>query len=246
MEDKPSRKESMRNCMKQLRKSCYRFCLKNTKNHPRLCKVVYRFLSRKIKTKLTTPKGLPEEYFLDVDDEMLNFLEKQGEDCIREIHQSNNTNKESGQKLLGILIVGIGSAFLLLTQNKYPSFLSFGIGVFTLYWSLCAMYLILTVLSVKNRKLVSSIPCLLYEDNYKNISDDDYAHFKAHGYSGDKNKLHVMRRYRLGELCVIADEMLAVNAKTSKQLNWVRIGTILTPVLALFISVVTYFFSVSF
>ncbi|WP_255413491.1 hypothetical protein [Citrobacter sp. CRE-46] len=38
--------------------------------------------------------NLPDDYFLDADDELVAFLEKQGEDCIREIHQSNALNKD--------------------------------------------------------------------------------------------------------------------------------------------------------
>lgn len=62
-------------------------------------------------------RELPDDYFIDADDKLVDFMEKQGEDCIREIYQSNQTNKENGYRLLSILIVGIGSSFLLLTQN---------------------------------------------------------------------------------------------------------------------------------
>lgn len=60
-------------------------------------------------------RELPKDYFLGVDDELVDYLEKQGEETIREIHLSNKTNVENGYKLLNILIVGIGSSFLLLT-----------------------------------------------------------------------------------------------------------------------------------
>lgn len=184
--------------------------------------------------------NLPDEYFLDIDDKMLDFLEKQGEDCIREIYQSNMTNKDSGQKLLSILIVGIGSAFLLLTQDKYPMFLSAGIGVFTVYWAFCAMYLVLTVLSVKTRRLVSSPPSLLYTETYKTISPTDFEFFKTKGFTGEDDTLRVLRRYRLLELCSTTSEMVKLNGEMSKQLNRARIGTILTPVFAILISAITY------
>ncbi|SWD51557.1 Uncharacterised protein [Klebsiella pneumoniae] len=73
---------------------------------------------------------LPDDYFLDADDELVDFLEKQGEDCIREITQSNSLNKENGYKLLSILIVGIGSSFLLLTQKDHPDFFKCWRGYF--------------------------------------------------------------------------------------------------------------------
>lgn len=82
----------------------------------------------------------PYEYFLGADDDLVDFLEKQGEECIKEIEQSNAINKENGYKLLGILIVGVGSSFLLLTQNNQPYFMTLGIGIFMLYWAACAIY----------------------------------------------------------------------------------------------------------
>ncbi|WP_350355596.1 hypothetical protein [Serratia symbiotica] len=74
-------------------------------------------------------KNLPKDYFLDADDELVEFLESQGEACIKEIYQSNTVNKENGYKLLSILIVGIGSSFLLLTQR--PSWISSVQGLFS-------------------------------------------------------------------------------------------------------------------
>ncbi|HHQ8374468.1 TPA: phage major capsid protein [Salmonella enterica subsp. diarizonae] len=71
-------------------------------------------------------RELPDDYFIDADDKLVDFMEKQGENCIREIYQSNQTNKENGYRLLSILIVGIGSSFLLLTQNPHPDFVSAG------------------------------------------------------------------------------------------------------------------------
>ena len=69
-------------------------------------------------------RELPKDYFLGVDDELVDYLEKQGEETIREIHLSNKTNVENGYKLLNIQIVGIGSSFLLLTQKNLISIFS--------------------------------------------------------------------------------------------------------------------------
>ncbi|VTP69627.1 Uncharacterised protein [Leclercia adecarboxylata] len=71
-------------------------------------------------------KELPKDYFLGVDDELVDYLEKQGEETIREIHLSNKINVENGYKLLNIQIVGIGSSFLLLTQKANFDFSSCG------------------------------------------------------------------------------------------------------------------------
>lgn len=188
-------------------------------------------------------KTIPDDYFLDTDDALLDFLEKQGEDCIRDVYQSNTVNKENGYKLLSILIVGVGSSFLLLTQRTQLDFLSAGLAVFTLYWSACAVYLVLGVLSVQARGLVSAMPNVLYTEDYKTITDDDFEGLKNNGFSGAKTPLSVMRRYRLRGLCSIADELLSANKKIRTRLERVRIAVILTPVCAIVISGITYLFS---
>ncbi|EKN4012600.1 TPA: hypothetical protein U5E10_004261 [Yersinia enterocolitica] len=188
-------------------------------------------------------KNLPDDYFLDADDDLLGFLEAQGEECIKDIYQSNTVNKENGYKLLSILIVGVGSSFLLLTQRPNIDFLSAGLIVFTLYWSACAIYLVTRVLSVSMHGLVSAPPNTLYTESYKFLSNDGFDGLKSNGFVGECNRLAVMRRYRLKALCMTADELLCDNIKIRTRLTRARIATILTPACAIFVSVITYFFS---
>lgn len=187
-------------------------------------------------------ENVPGDYFLDVDDEMLSFLEKQGEECIREIQQSNLLNKENGQKLLSILIVGIGSSFFLLAQKQTENFLSAGIAAFTVYWSFCAAYLVIRVLSVRQRALISSTPHALYHKDYKGFCEEDYVGFKAKGFTGDCTTLNIMRRYRLADLNKMATLARVENSRLGVELERVRIATILTPICALIISAITYLF----
>ncbi|HHD7211053.1 hypothetical protein LT989_10740 [Citrobacter portucalensis] len=186
--------------------------------------------------------SLPDDYFLDADDELVDFLEKQGEDCIREIHQSNALNKENGQKLLSILIAGVGSSFLLLTQRTGFDYLTAGMSVFLVYWALCAAYLVRRVLAVRMRAITSSTPNSLYSEGYKGFGDDDYALFESKGFSANRTTLSILRRYRLAGLTRLAEMGLSENARVSRELERVRIATILTPVCALVISVLTYLF----
>ncbi|WNJ81668.1 hypothetical protein RJE46_10710 [Cedecea neteri] len=187
--------------------------------------------------------NLPDDYFLDADDELVAFLEKQGEDCIREIHQSNVLNKENGQKLLSILIAGVGSSFLLLTQRTGFDYLTAGMSVFLIYWAMCAAYLVRRVLVVKSRVLVSSTPYALYHHGYKRFTEGDYASFESKGFSAKHSTLNVLRRYRLADLTRMAEMSKKENARIGRELERVRIATILTPVCALVISVFTYLFS---
>ncbi|HBV9231142.1 TPA: hypothetical protein MD927_004159 [Klebsiella aerogenes] len=187
-------------------------------------------------------KGLPDDYFLDADDDLVDFLEKQGESCIGEIYRSNSVNKENGYKLLSILIVGIGSSFLLLTQKSQIDFLSAGIAVFTVYWAICAIYLVVNVLTVHTYGLISASPESLYTKDYKEICEADFQSLRAKGFIGKNDRLSVMRRYRLKALCVTADELLKVNETIRTRLKKARIATILAPVYAIIISAVTYLF----
>lgn len=188
-------------------------------------------------------KNLPSDYFLDADDELVDFLEVQGEACIKDIYQSNTVNKENGYKLLSILILGIGSSFLLLTQRPTLDFLSAGLALFIAYWSLCAVYLVARVLSVHMHGLVYASPEQLYSENYKMINQSHYDDFKNRGFSGECNRLSVMRRYRLHALCLTANELISDNQKIRTRLTRVRMATIITPACALFISTLTYLFS---
>lgn len=185
---------------------------------------------------------LPDDYFLDADDDLVDFLEKQGEDCIREIHQSNSLNKENGQKLLSILIAGVGSSFLLLTQRSELDYLTAGMSVFLVYWALCAAYLVRRVLTVRLRTLASSTPYALYHDDYKGFGDSDYMAFEANGFTANRSTLNILRRYRLADLTRMAEMGKCENARIGRELERVRIATILTPACALAISVLTYLF----
>lgn len=187
-------------------------------------------------------KKLPDDHFLDADDELVNFLEKQGEDCIREIHHSNALNKENGQKLLSILIVGVGSSFLLLTQRPGLDFLSAGIATFAVYWAFCSIYLVHYVLRVRQRFLASATPYALYGNDYKGFNESDYAFFKSKGFTEACSTLNILRRYRLVDLTEIADMSQKENARIGRELERVRIAAILTPICAIIVSALTYLF----
>lgn len=210
---------------------------------PRLRKLVNKIFFRKKKILKVSVRKITDDYFLDVDNDMLNYLEMQVTECIGETKQSDNVNKDNAQKLLSILIVGIGSSFLLLTQEKYPLFLTVGIGVFTLFWTYCAIFLVLTVMSGRSRKLVFAPADVLYTMNYKNLKAEHFEYFKTKGFKCGENTLDALRRFRLLELCEISHEMVRKNVIMGQHLNRARIGAILAPVCAIVVSVITYLVS---
>lgn len=183
---------------------------------------------------------IPKEYFLSADDDLVDYLEKQGEESLKETLKSNATNIENGYKLLSIQIVGIGSAFLLLTQKTSWDFLAVGIAVFTFLWTWCAIYLVCSGLSVKLRAQTFSPPDCLYTEKYKHINDNHYQAFESVGYKGDRNVLSVIRRYHLVDLSDTSRELLELNHHLRTSLDRARILTILTPVVSIIASAITF------
>lgn len=183
---------------------------------------------------------VPVGYFLDVEDGLVDYLEKQGEETIKEVAASNATNIEHGYKLLSILIAGIAGSFLLLTQQKDWSFVAVGMATFTFLWTWCAIYLVCAGLSVKLRATTFSPPDCLYTKDFKNLTEEHYIAFSKIGYCGDKNKISLIRRYRLGNLCDTASEMLELNRKLRTSLDRARIFSVLAPMVSIVVSGITF------
>lgn len=187
--------------------------------------------------------NIPDDYFLGADDDLVDFLESQGEASIKETYQSNTINIENGYKLLNIQIVGIGSSFLLLTQKTNWDYLTVGLTAFIFLWTWCAIYLVHAGLSAKVRALIHSPPECLYTETYKNITDLNYQYLRNNGYTGANAVLPILRRYRLKNLTDTADELRTLNSALRKSLDRARMVTILAPVIALIASAITFCFS---
>ncbi|MDX7149472.1 hypothetical protein [Citrobacter portucalensis] len=185
-------------------------------------------------------ENITGEYFLDTDDELVDYLEKQGEECIKEAYHSNTVNIENGYKLLNIQIVGIGSSFLLLTQKTNWDYLAVGIAAFTFLWTWCAIYLVHSGLSVNVRALISAPPDSLYTKSFKSIDSDDHQWFRGNGYTGTEKTLPIIRRYRLADLCKTSKEMLVLNKRIRTHLDRARIMTILAPVVSILASAIAF------
>jgi hypothetical protein len=183
---------------------------------------------------------ISSDHFIDVDDSLLEFLEIQGEKAVDEIYQSNKTNQANGYRLLNILIIGIGSSFLLFTRFNVSIYMSAAIMLFFLGWSACSFYLALNVLRAKKRFTVNTPPNLLYNENYKGLDEKDYQDLEKKGYSGNRTPLSILRRYRLKGLSDTSNQMLIMNSEIGKSLNRVIIACILTPIASILVSAIFY------
>ncbi|MEH4624827.1 hypothetical protein PO369_14710 [Phytobacter diazotrophicus] len=185
-------------------------------------------------------KNLPKKYFLGADNELVDFLEKQGEESLMEIYRSNTINIENGYKLLNIQIVGIGSSFIILTQKTHWDYLTVGLAVFTFLWTWCAIYLVHSGLKTKIKGLICTPPDRLYTEAYKNISKEKFDMLRENGYKGTESILPLIRRYRLVDLCDTSEELLDLNVQLGRCLDRARMFTILAPIVALAASGVTF------
>lgn len=138
---------------------------------------------------------LPGEYFLDIDDEMLEYLEKQGEDCIKELNESNDKNKQNGYKLLSLFFLGIGSFFLLLTKERDINYFSTCLFAFMLLWIIDASYLVLFVLKVHERGTIKASPDFLYTPSFKVLKNDAgfYKDLHEKGFNSCKKVIDVIK-----------------------------------------------------
>ncbi|STO73016.1 Uncharacterised protein [Avibacterium paragallinarum] len=129
--------------------------------------------------------SLPDDYFLDTDDEMLEYLEDQAKQSIAEIQKSNEQNREKAYRLLNYLIAGIGAVTLILLNHIEKLHIYFILAsiICIAGWSISAVMLLHYIILSKKRPLTTNMPQNLYNDTFKS--------------SQDKNKLGILRRYEL-------------------------------------------------
>ncbi|OBW97454.1 hypothetical protein [Gallibacterium anatis] len=142
---------------------------------------------------------LPDDYFLDTDDEMLEYLEKQAKQSIVEVQRSNEQNREKAYRLLNYLIAGIGGVILILLNHigDIHPFLILGCIVLIAGWSISSVMLLRYVILSKKRPLTTNIPQNLYNDTFKS--------------SKDSNKLGILRRYELHNTNSYLIQLLKIN-----------------------------------
>lgn len=166
-------------------------------------------------------KEIPENFFLDASDEMVDYLEAQGVETFNRLEQSYKDSRLNSEKLISILVVGIGAAFMLLynqiKDDGYVMFISVGLAVFMVCWVLCAFYLLNTCIRTRRRTIPPTSPGGLYYP--------------------DKTPIGQLRRWRLWNLEDSCDRMERIALSTAKHLDKVRRYIVLSPCVALCASI---------
>lgn len=175
-------------------------------------------------------KQIEDDYFLDVDDKMLEYLELESAKCVDSIEQSISINKENSYKLLSLLIVGVGASFLLITQSDKVDFFTLLLLIFCTGWTICLVLLAVFCLKPKKKPILGNSPLGLYSEHYKKL--EDY------------NKLSILRRYNLSTTEDVINDLTDENNRIARRLSGVIILAVITPIASIIFSFVLHLFAV--
>ncbi|TCK01925.1 hypothetical protein EV694_0566 [Volucribacter psittacicida] len=167
--------------------------------------------------------NLPDDYFLDTDDEMLAYLESQAKQSIEEIQKSNEQNREKAYRLLNYLIAGIGGLILILLnhiQNIHILLILASIALMT-GWAISSIMLLFYVILSKKRPLTTNMPQNLYNETFK--------------LSKESNKLTILRKYQLHNSNNYIAQLLKINSEYRRYTDNAIIIAFSTPVITLLI-----------
>lgn len=171
-------------------------------------------------------KQIEDDYFLDVDDKMLDYLELESSKCVESVNQSIFSNKENSYKLLNLLIVGVGASFLLITQSDKVDFFTMLLLIFCTGWTICLVLLAVFCLKTSKKLILSNSPLDLYSEYYKT--------------SKDYNKLSILRRYKLSTTEDVINNLVEENARIARWLDRVIILSVITPITSIIFSFLLY------
>ena len=175
-------------------------------------------------------KQIEDDYFLDVDDKMLEYLELESAKCVDSINQSIFNNKENSYKLLSLLIVGVGASFLLITQSDKVDFFTLLLLIFCTGWTICLVLLAVFCLKTSKKLILSNSPLDLYSEYYKT--------------SKDYNKLSILRRYKLSTTEDVINNLVEENARIARWLDRVIILSVITPITSIIFSFLVHYLQI--
>lgn len=166
---------------------------------------------------------LSNDYFLEIDDDMLVYLEQQGNLCVDEVRQSNEVNRERANKLLSLLLAGVGSSVMfILSHYGSHSVLHWVFVMLVFGWS-AALVFVAMALSTHKKPIRGNSPERLYTTAYRDFGD---------------SALAVLRRVELLNYTVLIDELMAVNQRLFKLIDRAIVTAIITPLIAILVFLV--------
>ena len=171
------------------------------------------------------------DYFLDLDDKMLEYIEKESHFAIDELVTANNSNKRMAQYLFNLLLTGVGATFLLAINNISLSINSkIALSLLMVLWGGIACYLWWYTIKPSQRVGLWHTPIDLYTSLYKSEFTEYTDYFESKIPKNKPSKLDVMRRYALVSNCKLHNNLTKRNTCKAKHLSYSMVATVLSPV----------------
>ena len=162
---------------------------------------------------------MDEDYFIDADDAMVDYLNAHIEGAFLRQEESFEITREGSQKLLNLLVAGIGAAALLLVNltagNATASGIPSGLLILLAGWFLCACALLRFCIGIRERPTRFGYPSSLYAIDVE---------------TGCRVLLPRLRRFRLFDMESSLNTLVAINCARARALDWTRWGCALVPV----------------
>lgn len=186
-------------------------------------------------------KEIPSDYFIDLDDEMLQFIEEQSEKSMKETITANNYIQNKADGLFKLLLMGVGSTFLLIMNNANLRVdARIGLSVLVFLWTAIACYLWWSTMKPSQRIGFWHTPRQLYSSFYKNEFEEYSVELSQIGLK-NYSRLDVLRRGSLPGQELMHTLLLERNTKRAKHLNLAMIASVSAPVISGFFVLVLYF-----
>lgn len=110
---------------------------------------------------------IDEDYFMDVSDEMVEYLTDEGKNAVKRMEESFTAIRVRSQLLANILIAGIGGATMLFlnTWNRENTHISIGLLIIIFGWMGSLIYLTKKALNAHQRPTAFGTPLQLYDSD---------------------------------------------------------------------------------
>ncbi|AUZ05320.1 hypothetical protein ADP71_17950 [Vitreoscilla sp. C1] len=153
----------------------------------------------------TSENSFPDDYFTDINDEILSYLEQQAHGAILESKEAISKVRDKGSKLVDILIVGIGAGLVFLLNGSQPDNFRIASCIFVLSWSGITAYIAHNLIKTKTKASAFNSPKALYSQSFKN--------------NQAPNKVKIMRQLELHNMSLTIDELNDLNKEVAEYLN---------------------------
>jgi len=154
---------------------------------------------------------MDENFYMDAPDEMVEYLTKHAEGSVDKLEASYEITRQGAEKLMHLLIAGIGGAALLLFNQAGAGIVAWsaaGLVAIMAGWFGCALYLLKTCIAARKR--------LFRFFNTRSL------YFEDARTPGEKVTLHTLKRLQIFDMENLADDLQKINFDRAKSLDLAR------------------------